>query len=106
MPSRDPLLFDRETGKLLKLADVIGNTEVELKTLVADAFCKPPYCGGYEDWAVRWQDVYDAAGPDMLFHLSKEGITFYFTPYEVASYAEGFPEMTVPYDRLNMKITP
>lgn len=106
MPSRDPLLFDRETGKLLKLADVIGNTEEELKTLVADAFCKPPYCGGYGDWAARWQDVYEAAGPDMLFHLSKEGITFYFTPYEVASYAEGFPEMTVPYDRLNMKITP
>lgn len=105
MPMQEPLLFDRETGERLKLSDVIGNTEEELKTMVADAFCNPPYCGGYEDWASRREDVYAAAGLDMLFHLSGDGITFYFTPYEVASYAEGFPEMTIPYGKLHMKIT-
>ncbi len=106
MPYREPLLFDRETGEKLALGDVIGNTEEELKTLVADAFCNPPYHEGLEDWANRRESVYQAAGMNMLFYLSEDGITFYFTPYEVGSYAEGFPAMTVPYSALKMKISP
>ena len=40
----------------------------------------------------------------MDFCLSEDGVTFYFGQYEVASYAEGFPAVTIPYGQLDLKI--
>ena len=71
---------------------------------MADAFCNPPYYNEDEIWKERWQIVYDAAGLDMDFCLSEDGVTFYFGQYEVASYAEGFPAVTIPYGQLDLKI--
>ena len=71
---------------------------------MADAFCTPPYYNEDEIWKERWQTVYDAAGLDMDFLLTGDGITFYFGQYEVASYAEGFPSVTIPFEQLEMKI--
>lgn len=102
--ARESYLFDRQTGARLTLADVLGNSEEEVKTAVADAFCNPPYYNEDEIWKERWQIVYDAAGLDMDFCLSEDGVTFYFGQYEVASYAEGFPAVTIPYGQLDLKI--
>jgi len=38
------------------------------------------------------------------FYLSETGVVFYYAPYEIASYAEGFPEVTIPYSELEMRI--
>ena len=102
--ARDSMLFDRQPGSRLKLSDVLDHSEEEIRTMVADAFCDPPYYNEDEIWKERRQAVYDAAGPDMAFGLSEEGVTFYFGQYEVASYAEGFPAVTIPFDRLKLKI--
>ena len=102
--ARESWLFDRQTGKRLTLSDVVSNSEEEIKTMVADAFCTPPYYNEDEIWKERWQTVYDAAGLDMDFLLTGDGITFYFGQYEVASYAEGFPSVTIPFEQLEMKI--
>lgn len=37
------------------------------------------------------------------FYLSEEGIVFYYPPYAIAPYSEGFPEAVVPYDALRLK---
>jgi hypothetical protein len=41
-----------------------------------------------------------------IFTLSPKGITFHFAPYQVASYAEGTFEVTVPFERLGGVLQP
>jgi len=38
------------------------------------------------------------------YYLTEEGLVYYFGVYEVAGYAEGMPEVLIPYDELKWKI--
>jgi len=40
------------------------------------------------------------------FILNKEGVVFFFAPYQVAPYASGQQIVTIPYDRLDKLLTP
>ena len=46
----------------------------------------------------------DGISYESPFYLSETGVVFYYAPYEIASYAEGFPEVTIPYSELEMRI--
>ena len=48
--------------------------------------------------------VADGISYESPFYLSETGVVFYYAPYEIASYAEGFPEVTIPYSELEMRI--
>ena len=41
-----------------------------------------------------------------IFTLSPKGVTFHFAPYQVASYAEGMFEVTVPFEGLRNSLQP
>jgi Protein of unknown function (DUF3298)/Deacetylase PdaC len=51
-----------------------------------------------------WSDNFSLAASDKPGKFG--GITVYFSPYHVGSYAEGSFEITVPYDRLKPMLTP
>ena len=40
------------------------------------------------------------ATDDLKFYLTDEAIVFYFNPYEIAPYASGIVEFSIPYDSL------
>ncbi len=96
--------FDLETGERIYLADLIGNSEEELRELVAEYFAQ--YIG--ENPEAFWEDaletVNEGVSLDSDFYLSKEGIHFYFPPYALACFAAGFQEVTIPYEEFDMKL--
>ena len=67
--------------------------------------------GEYEVWQERLRDISEEVGfleghhlKAGDYYLTEEGLVYYFGIYEVASYAEGFPEVLIPYDELEWKI--
>lgn len=105
-PFRDYFVFDRETGKQLTLSDIVGNPVEELQKIVSKAFRELAEKTNFAFEAPEDLEhtVADDVSYDSKFYLTPEGLVFYYTPYEIAPYAEGFPEVTIPYGDLDMKI--
>lgn len=109
MPYRDFRLYDRETGEELYLDDILATSEEELNAIVTRMFEERH--GGDEIW--EWGLDYISENAGFLedhhlkagdYYLTNEGLVYYFGAYEVASYAEGMPEVLIPYDELKWKI--
>ena len=105
MPLWIGLTFDLETGERLSLPDVIANSEEELNSIVTKYFAE--YINGNPE--EFWEDALDIVRDEICFesdfYLTEDGIKFYFHPYDLSSYAAGFPEVTIPYDEFEMKIS-
>ena len=109
MPYTDFRLYDRETGEELYLDDILASSEEELNAIVTRMF--EDRHGGDEIW--EWGLEYISENAGFLedhhlkagdYYLTDEGLVYYFGAYEVASYAEGMPEVLIPYDELKWKI--
>lgn len=109
MPYKDFRLYDRETGEELYLDDILATSEEELNAIVTRMFEERH--GGDEIW--EWGLDYISENAGFLedhhlkagdYYLTDEGLVYYFGAYEVASYAEGMPEVLIPYDELKWKI--
>lgn len=106
MPSREFFIFDRQTGKQLGLTDLIATPMEQLKQLVAAHFKEyaEQTNGTFETPEELEQTVYARVNEHSLFYLTPEGVVFYFAPYDIAPAAAGFPEVTIPYSELSMKV--
>lgn len=106
MPSREFFIFDRQTGKQLGLTDLIATPMEQLKQIVAAHFKKyaEQTNGTFETPEELEQTVYGRVNERSPFYLTPEGVVFYFAPYDIAPAAAGFPEVTVPYSELSMKV--
>lgn len=106
MPSREYFVFDRETGKQLKLRDMVDNSAEELQGIVGRAFRELAEKTNFAFEAPEDLEhtIADDVSFDSEFYVTSEGIVFYYEPYEIAPYAEGFPEVTVPFEELKMRM--
>ena len=109
MPYTDFRLYDRETGEEIYLDDILATSEEELNAIVTRMFEERH--GGDEIW--EWGLDYISENAGFLedhhlkagdYYLTEKGLVYYFGAYEVASYAEGMPEVLIPYDELEWKI--
>lgn len=104
MPYWVPYNFDLETGELLKLSDIVANSEEEFKEIVTAQFEKMYAV----DPGIYWDDavdcVYEWTTFESLFYLKEDGLVIYYGPYDLASYAAGFQEIVVPYELLDLYI--
>lgn len=105
-PFRQYFVFDRETGARLSLSDVVENPVEELQAKVGAAFRElaEKTNFAFESPEDLEHTVADGISYESPFYLSETGVVFYYAPYEIASYAEGFPEVTIPYSELEMQI--
>lgn len=105
-PFRQYFVFDRETGARLLLSDVLENPVEELQAKVGAAFRElaEKTNFAFESPEDLEHTVADGISYESPFYLSETGVVFYYAPYEIASYAEGFPEVTIPYSELEMRI--
>lgn len=105
-PFRQYFVFDRETGARLSLSDVVENPVEELQAKVGAAFRElaEKTNFAFESPEDLEHTVADGISYESSFYLSETGVVFYYAPYEIASYAEGFPEVTIPYSELEMRI--
>ena len=101
MPWKDNYLFDIETGERLTLGDLVAVTEEELDAIVVDAY------KNNGEWEYYWDEsentiIEGISYETTDFTVTEDGLKFYFYPYALASYAQGFTYATVPYDRLGI----
>ncbi len=108
-PSREQHLFDLTTGEELTIKDFFHGSEDDFKKIIAtkvkeDFENYDEESDGYRPYFVDSADeVYESAYgyvnfEDLLF--DDDGILYYFYPYNLASYADGFIEVTVSYEEL------
>lgn len=105
MPFRDYFVFNRKTGERMKLNDLVDNSMEELQSIVGRAFRElaEKTNFAFESPEDLEHTIADDVSFDSAFYITPEGVVFYYAPYEIASYAEGFPEVTIPYSELKMK---
>ena len=109
MPYTDFRLYDRETGEELYLDDILASSEEELNAIVTRMFEERHDGDEIWEWGLEYisenagflEDHHLKAGD---YYLTDEGLVYYFGAYEVASYAEGMPEVLIPYNELKWKI--
>jgi hypothetical protein len=76
-------LFKEGSGYVKILSDIIGE---EIKT-------NPEY-------SYVFPDTYKGIRPDQPFYVDEENLFIYFTPYEIAPYAAGFPTFKIPFKQI------
>ena len=109
MPYTDFRLYDRGTGEELYLDDILASSEEELNAIVTRMFEERHDGDEIWEWGLEYisenagflEDHHLKAGAD---YLTEEGLVYYFGAYEVASYAEGMPEVLIPYNELKWKL--
>lgn len=77
--------FSTETGEMLSLSEVVTDVE-KIRTLVKQKLSEK-----YADWLFEeWESLYDETETDsFVWTMDYDGLTFYFSPYELSFYAAG-----------------
>lgn len=98
MPLQESEVYDLCTGEQLKLADFLAVEEKTFHDRLYAEFEKR-YNENPDNFFEGDSLTYmnDGITLDMNFHLGRDGITYYFYPYEVSFYAAGFIETTIPW---------
>lgn len=96
--------YDLTNGNVLKLTDVlVADTSAEtisnavIKALTEIKTEEQLY-EGFEDFVL--ERFTKSLGNDRSWHLDANGLTFFFSPYEIATYASGDVSVTIRYSDL------
>ncbi len=95
---------DMQTNKVWKLEDVLRVDSMRLSREIEKAARKRVGMSDGEEIKSRY--FADRIMPNGNFLLTHKGITFNYTPYEIASYAEGEVLLFVPYASIKDLLTP
>ena len=93
--------FNRKTGKIITLADMVSDTTALLK-VVEKAFRKQQDLQPQNNLEENGYFLHD--GRFFLpanIGMSTNGLIFYYNPYEIAAYAVGPIQVMVPYSQLS-----
>lgn len=94
-------VFDRETGRTLSLTDLVSDSAA-LLNVVERTFRKQQDLSSQAN--LEEQGYFLQDGRFFLpanIGMNRTGMVFYYNPYEIAAYALGPIEVTVPYDQLS-----
>ena len=107
MPVKLGYTFDVNTGNKLHLKDLVNVSEEEVKDTGLKYFKRLMKRSGGEDlyWENATDTIHERLGYSFDdFYLTDKGLCLYFAPYELASYAEGYQMVIVPYEELGIPI--
>ncbi|MGE5653478.1 MAG: DUF3298 domain-containing protein, partial [Bacillota bacterium] len=98
MPIRNHYHLDLTTGKFYDLTDLFlpqSDYVQRLSAMVRDQIKQ-------DAWPLISQslELYKGVAAKQPFSLTADAIELYFTPYEIAPYAAGFPTFAIPYDSI------
>ena len=104
----DAVNFDLATGEILRLEDLADDPEEFLRQC-ADRLWEISRGGKYTDLALDgYFPGYEEDLPGLLrdgnWYFDSQGLTVIANPYEIAPYASGRIEFTLPYDWLQWRI--
>ena len=88
--------FDTATGKELLISDVMTDIS-DLPRIISDKI-KAKDSSEYEMFGSLEETLSEYTAEQFNWTIGYQGITFYFSPYEIASYAAGLITATIYYD--------
>lgn len=105
--------YDLSTGKEVTLMDVFPGTEEDLKNLIADKTVElyeyyVAQDDGYNpfDFEESSEDVravaMESINPPYDVWFTEDGIIYYYPPYVMASYAQGYVEVPISFEELGL----
>ncbi len=102
MPIRNHYHIDLTTGKFYELTDLFlpqSDFVQRLSAMVGDQIDR-------DAWPLISQskELYHGISAQQPFSLTEDALELYFTPYEIAPYAAGFPTFAIPYDSIGEMI--
>ncbi|MDD6207826.1 MAG: DUF3298 and DUF4163 domain-containing protein [Clostridiales bacterium] len=98
MPYNVSYTFDLNTGELLTLSDLFSVNDKAVQKLIVSAASETINKNPVEYWDNAINIVKESASiQNTNFYLDKNGVVFYYAPYELAPYASGTQFFTVPF---------
>ncbi|WP_433747080.1 WG repeat-containing protein [Falsibacillus pallidus] len=97
MPSKVFVHASLKNGKVFSLQDLFkekSNYVKQLNDIISEKIKKDP------QYDYVFQDSFQGIKSDQPFYLTGDSLIIYFTPYEIAPFAAGFPEFKIPYEDL------
>ena len=102
----DPMVFDCKSGSMLKLDDIISAEGQAELLMIADSIFRRNNSIS-PDSAINSNGNWFAQDTFYLptkFYVDRSGMVFFYDLYEVTSYAEGMPEIFIPWARIEKLI--
>lgn len=90
------LNLDPDTGERLELADVLTDTE-NIPAILTEKITEKYPDEPFADLRTMLEEYADS---EFTWTMDYQGITFHFSPYEIASYAAGFLTATIWFDEM------
>lgn len=101
------LNFDRRTGKLLTLNDIFTvGFENKLNSILDKLIRKNYFIKEDDDLREKIGLYENKIEFNNNFAITKNGLKFYYNPYEIAPYSVGFLEIIIPYSELEEILPP
>lgn len=100
MTVRNSAVYDMQTGKALALTDLLKGDQQAIDQLILDGFSaqiKAQPEAFFPDVADTLKQA--VANHTYSYYLSEDGLTFYFQLYQIAPYAAGFSQYTLPFSQ-------
>lgn len=97
MPTRIDVAIDLQNGNIYELSDLFkkdADYVTELSNIVRDQIQKQG-----EDSYI-WMNAYKGISAEQPFYVTENTLHLYFTPYEIAPYAAGFPTFSIPFEQI------
>ncbi len=91
--------IDVKTGRFYELKDLFkkGSNYADVLSKLVNKQIK----GGKNEDVLLFDDNGVEVRKDHTFYISGDSLMVYFTPYEIAPYAAGFPTFTIPFSELD-----
>lgn len=107
MPSFSSVNYDLKTKQELALYDLVNIEDSTKLTVLGEKYFRidneiEPYIS-LSDAGYFWSDIEFYMSD--VFTVTKDGLMFTYSPYEIASYAAGMPDFTIPYKDLQPHFT-
>ena len=105
------MTFDRKTGERIKFLD--GDVTGAMQPLLVKGLIS--YFSEYGEQMTEeslmehlmlWEEITQIPLPTWDPHPSADGLVFTYQQYEIASYADGMPNFTIPYEDVAPYLTP
>lgn len=99
MPFKDTYHIDLSTGKMYSLKDLFYDNADYVDAISKIIGQKITEAKKSDN--TMYFDDFSKISENQSFHLTKDGIIIYFSPYEIAPYSTGMPEFLIPYYKLD-----
>ena len=91
-------VYDLNDGSKIALTDILNTDAVSLETIITDELNK--YFEGVEDKEYVQSVIEDGIKEidNAGYYLTDNSLVIFYVPYQIASYASGYPTIEIPYD--------